>query len=355
MSMLPGVGAFGAAMARLVRARARSARLRERIVAGRPTMAICVGHQLLFETSDESPGVRGLGVVPGSCRPVPGDVRVPQFGWNRVQPSRDRPDRGRLRLFREQLPGDRGARLGVAHGRARRALSSAAWSGATSSPASSTPSCRAPMARRCCRAGWSAADARRRGSSPASTSATAGWSRACASRACATPAIRPSGRGSIRTRGRRDRHPGRLGDARGQGPPARDRPAGARGAVDPAHRRRRRARGRGRLALLEAGADKVSVNTAAVDRPELLTGIAERFGRQCCVIAIDAAQRDGKLRGAGQGRARGHRHRRDRVGARGRAARGRRGPADLLGPGWHPLGLRSGADRCGGRTRCTCR
>jgi imidazoleglycerol phosphate synthase cyclase subunit len=45
--------------------------------------------------------------------------------------------------------------------------------------------------------------------------------------------------------------------------------------------------------LLEAGADKVSVNTAAVDRPEILTGIAERFGRQCCVIAIDAAQRDG--------------------------------------------------------------
>ena len=42
-------------------------------------------------------------------------------------------------------------------------------------------------------------------------------------------------------------------------------------------------------ALLEAGADKVSVNTAAVDRPEILTGIAERFGRQCCVIAIDAA------------------------------------------------------------------
>lgn len=45
--------------------------------------------------------------------------------------------------------------------------------------------------------------------------------------------------------------------------------------------------------LLEAGADKVSVNTAAVGRPELLTEIAERFGRQCCVLAIDAARRDG--------------------------------------------------------------
>jgi imidazole glycerol-phosphate synthase subunit HisF len=46
-------------------------------------------------------------------------------------------------------------------------------------------------------------------------------------------------------------------------------------------------------ALLEAGADKVSINTAAVHRPELLTEIAEHFGRQCTVLAIDAARRDG--------------------------------------------------------------
>jgi imidazole glycerol-phosphate synthase subunit HisF len=46
-------------------------------------------------------------------------------------------------------------------------------------------------------------------------------------------------------------------------------------------------------ALLEAGADKVSVNTAAVQEPSLLAAIAERFGRQCTVLAIDAAWRDG--------------------------------------------------------------
>jgi imidazoleglycerol phosphate synthase cyclase subunit len=46
-------------------------------------------------------------------------------------------------------------------------------------------------------------------------------------------------------------------------------------------------------ALLEAGADKVSVNTAAVQRPELLRDIAEHFGRQCTVLAIDAARRVG--------------------------------------------------------------
>lgn len=45
------------------------------------------------------------------------------------------------------------------------------------------------------------------------------------------------------------------------------------------------------LSLLEAGADKVSVNTAAVLRPGLLAEIAGRFGRQCCVLAIDAAAR----------------------------------------------------------------
>lgn len=47
-------------------------------------------------------------------------------------------------------------------------------------------------------------------------------------------------------------------------------------------------------ALLEAGADKVSVNSAAVARPELLAEIASQFGRQCTVLAIDAAWRDGR-------------------------------------------------------------
>ena len=86
--MLPGVGAFGASMARLVEL-GLDAALRERIAADRPTIAICVGHQLLFETSDESPGVRGLGIVPGHVGRFADDVRVPQFGWNEVQPGED--------------------------------------------------------------------------------------------------------------------------------------------------------------------------------------------------------------------------------------------------------------------------
>ncbi|MEO1020551.1 MAG: imidazole glycerol phosphate synthase subunit HisH [Pseudomonadota bacterium] len=83
--MLPGVGAFGASMKRLVQHRLDQA-LRTRIKARRPTMAICVGHQLLFESSDETPTARGLGVVPGHVGRFPETVRVPQFGWNRVIP-----------------------------------------------------------------------------------------------------------------------------------------------------------------------------------------------------------------------------------------------------------------------------
>ncbi len=48
-------------------------------------------------------------------------------------------------------------------------------------------------------------------------------------------------------------------------------------------------------AFLDAGADKVSINTAAVSEPELVRAIATRFGSQCCVVAIDAAMRDGRF------------------------------------------------------------
>jgi imidazole glycerol-phosphate synthase subunit HisH len=80
---LPGVGSFGAAMERL-RATGLGDAVARRIRAGRPTLAICVGLQVLCEASEESPGVAGLGLVPGTVRRFGGAVRVPQFGWNRV-------------------------------------------------------------------------------------------------------------------------------------------------------------------------------------------------------------------------------------------------------------------------------
>jgi len=83
--VLPGVGAFGAAMGRIEEGGWREA-LIERIGEGRPTLAICLGMQLLCEKSEESSGVSGLGVVPGMVSRFPGDITVPQLGWNEVVP-----------------------------------------------------------------------------------------------------------------------------------------------------------------------------------------------------------------------------------------------------------------------------
>ncbi len=82
--VLPGVGAFGAAMAGL-RARNLDRAITDRVQAGAPFLAICLGLQLLAEGSEESPGVTGLGVLPGRARRLPEGVRVPQLGWNTAQ------------------------------------------------------------------------------------------------------------------------------------------------------------------------------------------------------------------------------------------------------------------------------
>ncbi len=81
--VLPGVGAFGACMAAL-----RDRGLDEVSVAaaadGRPFLGVCVGMQMLFEGSDESPGATGLGVLPGRLRLLPDTVKRPQMQWNLV-------------------------------------------------------------------------------------------------------------------------------------------------------------------------------------------------------------------------------------------------------------------------------
>ena len=83
--VLPGVGALAAAMERL-RTEGFVEVLRERIIAGRPTLAICLGMQLLAEDSEESPGVGALKVMEGRASRFPDTVRVPQMGWNQVVP-----------------------------------------------------------------------------------------------------------------------------------------------------------------------------------------------------------------------------------------------------------------------------
>lgn len=82
--MVPGVGAFGAAVDQLRELKLDEA-IRERIAADRPTMAICVGLQVLCQASEETPGAHGLEIIPVSVRRFPNTVRVPQLGWNRIE------------------------------------------------------------------------------------------------------------------------------------------------------------------------------------------------------------------------------------------------------------------------------
>ena len=83
--VLPGVGAFGAGMEQLRRSGLVEV-LRERLRARRPTLAVCLGLQLLFAASEESPGIEGLAVFPDTIRRFSPSVRVPQLGWNKVLP-----------------------------------------------------------------------------------------------------------------------------------------------------------------------------------------------------------------------------------------------------------------------------
>ena len=82
--VLPGVGSFGAGMARLTE-RGLVEAIVGRFAAERPLLCVCLGMQLLCAASEESPGVAGLGVLDAGVRRFGEGVRVPQFGWNRVE------------------------------------------------------------------------------------------------------------------------------------------------------------------------------------------------------------------------------------------------------------------------------
>ncbi len=82
-AVLPGVGAFGDAMSNL-RGRGLEEPICRFAASGRPFLGICLGLQILFESSEESPGVSGLGLLKGKILRLPGDrgVKVPHMGWN---------------------------------------------------------------------------------------------------------------------------------------------------------------------------------------------------------------------------------------------------------------------------------
>jgi len=84
--LMPGQGAFRDCMAHL-REQGWVEPIREWIAADRPFFGICMGLQVLFDSSEESPGIEGLGVFPGEVRRFEDrpELKVPQMGWNRVR------------------------------------------------------------------------------------------------------------------------------------------------------------------------------------------------------------------------------------------------------------------------------
>src|SRR5690606_14931362 len=88
--VLPGVGAFGRCMASLRDSDLEAPAL-DAIGSGRPFLGICVGMQMLFAGSEESPGVAGIGRFPGTIRWLPDTVKRPQMQWNRLHLLRPSP------------------------------------------------------------------------------------------------------------------------------------------------------------------------------------------------------------------------------------------------------------------------
>ncbi len=88
--VLPGVGAFGRCAEEL-RAAGLEPLVHDAVASGRPFLGICIGMQLLYDGSDESPGVAGLGVLPGKIQLLPDGVKRPQMQWNRLDVRRPSP------------------------------------------------------------------------------------------------------------------------------------------------------------------------------------------------------------------------------------------------------------------------
>lgn len=82
--VLPGVGAFGRCMEQL-REAGLEAVVHEAVEARKPFLGICVGMQMLFDSSEEAPGVKGLGIVAGEVRRLTTTERLPHMGWNTLK------------------------------------------------------------------------------------------------------------------------------------------------------------------------------------------------------------------------------------------------------------------------------
>ena len=79
--ILPGVGAFGDCMLNLEKYGLVPV-IKEKLASGKPFLGICLGLQLLFEGSEEAPGIQGLGFFKGQVEKIKTDLKVPHMGWN---------------------------------------------------------------------------------------------------------------------------------------------------------------------------------------------------------------------------------------------------------------------------------
>ena len=298
--VLPGVGAFGSGIATL-RARGLDDAAREVIGRGTPVLAVCLGMQMLCEGSEESPGVQGLGLIPATCGRLPDDVRVPHLGWNQVaaEPGAQLVSSGNAAFansyalldpvpgwtaawtthgrrfvaalerettlacqFHPELSGEYGASLLERWLTGRRAAGAMVAPGAAGLRRRIVPCLDV-------RDGRVVKGVRFQGLRDAGDPAE----RAARYEAQGADEIvvldigaAPEARGTQLNTVRRVRAVLRIPLTVG---------GGVRSVADA-------------RSLLAAGADKISVNTAAVRRPELLTELAAEFGRQCIVLAIDA-------------------------------------------------------------------
>jgi len=298
--VLPGVGAFGAGLERL-RARGLDRLVQRAAQDGVPLLAVCLGLQLLCQGSEESPGVVGLGILPGICRRLPDSVPVPQLGWNAVTPDAGCRvvESGEAAYANSYCLTDapRGARVawsehGVPFIAALEQDSllacqfhpelSGPWGlalldrwlrGAAREPGPARPA--RPGLRRRIIPCLDVRDGRVVKGVQFQQLRDAGDP--------ATLACRYEAQGAdelvlLDVSASRESRGTRLETVR-QVRAAVSIPVTVGGGVR---------RGADARALLGAGADKVSVNTAAVARPDLIDELSREFGRQCVVLAIDA-------------------------------------------------------------------
>lgn len=301
--VLPGVGAFGPAVG-LLRELHLDGPIAERVLNDRPLLAICLGMQLLCDQSEESPIARGLCVVPASVRRFSPGERVPQMGWNAITA-----DAGCAYLRSASMYFANSYRVGDAQ---QERLRAAGWSLATSQYSGEYVAAMERGSVLACQfhpelsgkaglellARWAKGEP--------GTSVQKGLARRvipCLDvrdgrvvKGVMFQNLRDAGDPAELAARYEDEGADELtlldvsattdGRAAAATTVQRVRAAisiplsvgGGVRSVDDAAR------------LLDAGADKVGINTAAVERPELIAECADRFGRQCVVVAIDASR-----------------------------------------------------------------